>query len=174
MRKLFMIFYVVLFGILCIPVASADFMLPASLTVIEENAFMSTAADAVTIQDAVISIGDYAFANIPTLQSVEIPQSVSFIADNAFRGSESATIYGVAGSYAELWTAEHGMLFAETALLKGHGVSQYGSVASLSWLLCGFLPIVPMLGNERFSIVFGRMRVRRRFAELYPVLFDFP
>lgn len=158
----------------CVPGACADFSLPSSLTEIGEEAFCGTAVDAVTMQDAVVSIGEYAFANIPTLQSIEIPESVSFIADNAFQGSESATIYGVAGSYAESWTEEHGMLFAETALLKDSEAFRYGSLIFTSWLLCGIMPVVPMLGDEQFRVVFGKIRIRRRFAELYPVLYDFP
>lgn len=174
MRKLTMIVFLALVGLLCIPVASAEFTLPASLTVIEEDAFMGTAADVVTMQDAVISIGDFAFANIPTLQSVEIPRSVSFIGDNAFWGSENVAIYGTAGSYAESWAGDHGILFIYTALLPDSEAAKHGSALLLGWLLFGALPVTPILCDEQFDVVFGKMKIRRRFTELYPVLYDFP
>lgn len=174
MRKLTMILFLALVGLLCVPVASADFTLPASLAVIEEDAFMGTAADVVTMQDAVVSIGDYAFANIPTLQSVEIPCSVSFIGDNAFWGSENVTIYGIAGSYAELWAEGHDILFVDTALLRDSEVPNHGLALLLGRLLCGSLLVAPVLRDEQNDVVFGKMKIRRRYMELYPVLFDFP
>lgn len=174
MRKLSMILILTLVGILCIPFAGAEFMLPASLTVIEEDAFMGTTADSVKLQDAVVSIGDYAFANIPTLHSIVIPQGVSSIGDNAFRGSESVTIYGTAGSYAESWAGEHGILFVDTALLPDSEASRHDPVFLLGWLLCGVIPVAPMLHAEQFDVVFGEMKIRRWLAELYPVLYDFP
>lgn len=67
--------------------------LPAALTVIEDEAFAHVGAAAVIIPTACERIGAKAFADNPSLVFVFVPESVTSIADDAFTGSPSVTIY---------------------------------------------------------------------------------
>ena len=66
--------------------------LPADLLYIEEEAFIGTAYEAILIPDGCTSIGSRAFADCKNLLYIRIPASVSFIAEDAFAGSEQAVI----------------------------------------------------------------------------------
>lgn len=154
--------------------ASADFNLPASLTVIEDEAFAGTAIETVVLPDTLEVIGDFAFADIPTLSSVEIPQSVHAIGDNAFAGSDSVFFLGAADSYAQTWANEHAIKFVETHALTGTGAANNSITFLLGWLVSGTLLISPKYAYSQYSILHSRIRIRRRLAELYPVLYDFP
>lgn len=172
MRKLFLLWLMIV-GAFCIH-ASADFYLPTSLTVIEDEAFAGTAIGTVVMPDTLAVIGDRAFANIPTLRSVEIPQSVLAIGDNAFTGSENVFIVGAAGSYAQMWANEHYVLFVEAKALTETTPNPNGITLLLGWLLSGTLVISPKFDYSQYSILHSKIRIRRRLAELYPVLYDFP
>lgn len=87
--------------------AEGGFVLPASLEIIDDEAFAGTAADSVVLQEKVEYIGDYAFFEMEKLRTIYIPESVRYIGDHAFDGTSDLTIYGVSGSYAEDWAAEH-------------------------------------------------------------------
>lgn len=171
MRKLFLL-YLILIGAFCVP-ASAEFTLPASLTVIEGEAFLGTAADVVVIQEGLETIGDQTFAKMPSLRRVEIPQSVAFIADDAFEGSENAVFYGVTGSYAECWAKSHGIVFIDVAALVND--DHFGKLPIfLGAMLCGMVLVIPEFDSKRYATVTGVIRVHRRMSQLYPVLYDFP
>lgn len=71
------------------PVGST-FIIPENVTRIEPEAFKGTKAYRVVIPDGTTYIGREAFANCPELTVVEIPMSVSYIADRAF----PETVYG--------------------------------------------------------------------------------
>lgn len=64
-----------------------------------------------TIPDGVTSIGDGAFSYCTSLTSAVIPSSVTHIDVLAFYGCENLTIYGFAGSYAEIYADENGIPF---------------------------------------------------------------
>ena len=93
------------------PSDEAMFVLPASLNMIDDEAFEGTAVTAVLIRERVICIGDYAFANTPKLQVVFIPQATEHIGDYAFPANTGLTIYGAMGSYAEEWANAHQIPF---------------------------------------------------------------
>ena len=57
----------------------------------------------VVLPETVRSIGVLAFANMYGLTDLYVPQGVSMIGDNAFRGSGQVTLSVAAGSYAELY-----------------------------------------------------------------------
>lgn len=90
-----------------------SFILPDSLTIIEEEAFMGVPATSVRIPDGAKSIGSKAFADCPYLRTIYIPSSVTVIADNAFSGVTGLAIYGQKGSLAATFAKTHGFRFVE-------------------------------------------------------------
>ena len=77
------------------------FVLPASIKEIEEEAFADNSLlETVVLQSGVLSVGERAFADCALLKSVSVPASVSFIAPDAFLGSDRVTILCEEGSYA--------------------------------------------------------------------------
>ena len=92
-----------------------DLVLPASLTVIEAEAFYGDAFTYVLVPACVEAIGSGAFAHCPSLQSVEIQGSDTLISDNAFGGRTDFTIIAPAGSAAETWAIQHNVNFQPAA-----------------------------------------------------------
>jgi len=93
----------------CLP--ESTFTLPASLTAIEEEAFVGLPVQCVIIPDGTTSIGVQAFADCEALYKMIIPDSVTEIADDAFEGSDQVTICAPEGSYAQLYAEEHSFGF---------------------------------------------------------------
>ena len=85
--------------------------LPESVKIIEDEAFEGTAITNVVLPENVETIGDYAFANIQTLQQISIPNSTTYIGKNAFKGSNNVTITGAPKGYARAWAHENGIPF---------------------------------------------------------------
>ena len=110
------------------------FKLPASLQVIEDEAFEGTSLFSVELPDSVVTIGERAFSNISTLHAVSIPDSVTYIARNTFTGSDKVTITASPGSYARTWAKENGVPFHSiTVLYAGTGhLLQIGSALAES------------------------------------------
>lgn len=59
------------------------------------------------------SIGSKAFANSPNLWQIEIPASVTSIADDAFSGVKGLILFGQSGSAAQSFADAHGFGFVE-------------------------------------------------------------
>lgn len=110
------------------------FKLPASLQIIEDEAFEGTSLFSVELPDSVVTIGERAFSNISTLRAVSIPDSVTYIARNTFTGSEDVTITASPGSYARTWARENGVpVHSITVLYAGTGhLYQIGSALDKS------------------------------------------
>ena len=111
----------------------ASVTIPSGVTSIGYRAFLGTGLTSITIPDNVTSIGASAFANCSKLTSVSLGSSVTSIGEQAFMGSplmnitipESVThigrgairpsslftIYGVPGSYAEIFANAEGCTF---------------------------------------------------------------
>ncbi len=89
----------------------SSFKLPASLKVIEDSAFEGTAIVSVEIPETVSYIGDYTFADIPSLLGIRIPDTTTYIGKNAFAGSKQVTLTASSGSYARTWARENGIRF---------------------------------------------------------------
>ena len=83
--------------------------LPASIKVIEEEAFAGITAQQITIPYGASSIGTRAFANNLNLMVIVIPSSVTTIADDAFAGSPQVVIVCTPGSSAERYADTHSM-----------------------------------------------------------------
>lgn len=74
--------------------------LPANIVTVDEEAFRSTSVQDVILPDGLRSIASRAFADCAQLNLVSIPESVAFIADDAFSGSENTVLLCPEGSYA--------------------------------------------------------------------------
>ena len=93
-------------------IKESQFVLPKSLTTIEDEAFEETAITNVVLPENVKTIGDYAFAKIQSLRKISIPNKTTHIGRNAFRGSENVTITGAPNGYAKTWAHENGIPFS--------------------------------------------------------------
>lgn len=87
--------------------AEAVFTLPVALKIIEEEAFYgSTSLDRVVLPNRVTEIRARAFAN-STLSEINLPDSITYIAEDAFDGPDKVTISANKGTYAYRWAVEH-------------------------------------------------------------------
>ena len=110
----------------------AVFQLPSSLQSIEEEAFEGTAAAQVVLFDHVRRIQSRAFADMPYLEAVFIPESVLWLGDGVFSGAQSLTIYGVPGSFAETYARENQFVFQSVHALIPSDSGSVFKVRSLS------------------------------------------
>ncbi len=86
------------------------FVFPASLTDLEEEAFMNIAgARLITVGSRVSGIGSRAFAGCEALETVVLPASVTYIGSDAFPDSAAAVVK--AGSYAHQWAVDNGQQY---------------------------------------------------------------
>ena len=99
------------------PADTVTFKLPASLQVIEDEAFEGTAIVSIDLPETVESIGERAFADIPTLLSVKIPEKTKEIARTAFSGSNNVTITAAPNSYARTWAKDNGIPFSPIVVM---------------------------------------------------------
>ena len=81
--------------------------LPASAKQVSADAFRSCAADVVVLPSGCESIGVCAFADCVNLVYIQIPQSVTEIAENAFAGCNQLKIICGEGSYAQKYAQSH-------------------------------------------------------------------
>lgn len=72
--------------------AMSTYQLPMQLTNIGEEAFSGSACEAVIIPDGCTSIGNKAYADCENLKYVFVPESVEYIAPDAFAGSENVIV----------------------------------------------------------------------------------
>lgn len=103
----------------CSQVDCATFVYPAMLQTIEEDAFNGTAVEIIVFPDGLIYIGEGAFRNTQRLTEVYIPRTTAFIAESAFSGSVTYTIYGIDGSYAQKWAKKHKVPFVIRDIWSG-------------------------------------------------------
>ncbi len=71
-----------------------DFIMPKSLTRIEDNAFEGIDTKKIEISENVAFIGYHAFAKCKNLREFHISASVKEIDKNALEGCEKVTVYG--------------------------------------------------------------------------------
>jgi hypothetical protein len=64
--------------------AQQSYTIPASVTSIEDRAFMNSSLISITIPDSVTSIGNYVFNACPNLTGLTIPDSVTNLGNNGF------------------------------------------------------------------------------------------
>lgn len=92
-------------------VPAPDFILPASLTTIEAEAFAGGAFNYAQLSEGVTAIGSRAFADCPNLAYIYIPTATGTIAKDAFADVDGLTILGHSDSYAEFYAQRNGYTF---------------------------------------------------------------
>jgi len=84
-----------------------DIVLPSMLKTIEEEAFAGAKFKSVKVPDGTLRIEANAFKDCTKLEQIEIPGTVSYIAEEAFEGTNGFVIYCPSGSVAESYAQEH-------------------------------------------------------------------
>lgn len=87
-----------------------DFILPATLTTIESEAFAGGAFTYVQLPEGCTAIGPRTFAECPKLRYIYIPDGCAIDPD-AFSGVSGLTILSKSGAAVETWAREHGYTF---------------------------------------------------------------
>ena len=100
------------------PLLTPDFTVPASLKVIDDEAFAGIAATAVALPEDLESIGDRAFAGCAALKQIQIPAGVKHIGDGVFDGCPAdLLIIGEFDTPAESYAHDNGIAFQDA---EGH------------------------------------------------------
>ena len=82
-----------------------DFILPAALTVVAEEAFEGTKANAVYVPDTCTEIRAHAFRN-SEIKRIRIPANCA-LGEDVFEGCSGVMIFGTAGSAAQEYCTTH-------------------------------------------------------------------
>ena len=96
-------------------VFSPDFVLPSSLTGIEDEAFAGSAFTFVQLPADIDFIGWHAFADCADLCYIYIPKDSISIDADAFEGVAGMTILAHAGSSIQKYAQDHGFAFIPAA-----------------------------------------------------------
>ena len=84
--------------------------LPASTFYVDDEAFVGNSTiQAVVAPDGLQVIGTRAFADCAKLKCITLPDSVSYIAEDAFENTPDVVIFASVGSYAWQWAEEQGI-----------------------------------------------------------------
>lgn len=88
-----------------------DFILPMSLSIIDDEAFAGGSFSFVKTSENIEKIGASAFANCPNLTYIFIPAMTADIDENAFGNTKNLTIFGKEGSTVEDYAFNHDYIF---------------------------------------------------------------
>jgi hypothetical protein len=102
-------------GLHLFTVFAPDFILPSSLTVIEDEAFAGSAFTFVQLPADIESIGWHAFADCADLCYIYIPKDSISIDADAFEGVAGMTILAHAGSPLQKYAQDRGFAFIPAA-----------------------------------------------------------
>lgn len=84
--------------------------LPASTFYVDDEAFVGNSTiQSVVAPDGLQVIGTRAFADCANLKCITLPDSVSYIAEDAFENTPDVVIFASAGSYAWQWAEKQGI-----------------------------------------------------------------
>ena len=72
---------------------------------------LHSAVSDVVVSNGVSMIEDSAFENGYFLKKIQLPESIAYIGNDAFKNCNDVTIYGIPGSYAEQYANEKGINF---------------------------------------------------------------
>ena len=82
--------------------------MPRSLIHVEEQGFEGVGAERIILQDSIKTINSCSFANCKNLQYINLPDSLTYIASDAFEGCDNLFIECSAGSLGEEFARAHG------------------------------------------------------------------
>ena len=152
------------------------FKLPASLLVIEDEAFAGTAAQTVILPEGLESIGAGAFEDVPTLKDVYIPNTTTYIADSALTVTPDLTIHGIDNSYAKDWAHEHEIPFVVDDIWTKVVQSGWVPTVRVERTNLYIATIVLIILFEFFRLGYYEVRSRRPQdrPDLYPIEYRFP
>jgi hypothetical protein len=85
---------------------------PEDALIIGKKAFASNFFTSMTIPNTIIRIEDKAFSFCPFAESITVPESVSFIGENAFENCFNLTVYVYKDSYAASYCLDHDIPFS--------------------------------------------------------------
>ena len=138
------------------------FKLPASLRVIQDEAFESTALVIADLSETTVErIGERAFANIPTLTGIKLPMQIGSIAKTTFSGSCHVTLTGAPRGYTRTWAKENGIPFAPIATFTANT----RTVQSISLSMHRFNPIQTGLSTDN-EAKDGKDQTRKTIGEI--------
>ena len=158
-------------------------ILPDSLTVIGEEAFEGTALSQALLPATLETIENAAFANIPSLQYVNIPKATENIGETAFANTGDLVLSVEEGSYAEQWAIAHEYAY----VLEGQ--LPFGQSASIGRKLKQGLRLIPLFILSALMLMLQGLNKRkpsyRRIgegktmrpqerAELHAIAYRFP
>ena len=84
--------------------------LPASTFYVDDEAFVGNSTiQSVVAPDGLQVIGTRAFADCANLKCITLPDSVSYIAEDAFENTPDVVIFASVGSYAWQWAEKQGI-----------------------------------------------------------------
>ena len=113
-------------------------VIPENITKIDDDVFLNTTITSVEIPDSVTTIGDNAFAGCEYLTEVTVPDSVTKIGDNVF--------YGCTSLESATWESKEGIgdgTFAECAGLTDLSISkELPSIGKEAFKNCESLRII--------------------------------
>ena len=136
-------FFAPLPAVEAVPAETGTFRLPASLKIIGEDAFEGTAAESLILESEVATVESRAFAGMAELREVYIPAGVEALAEDAFAGAESLTVYGTEGSLAEDWAARMGYRFVLRDIWSKALLPAVAGLLAVLLCLSAFLPRIP-------------------------------
>ena len=79
------------------------------VTAIEPYTFLNSGIEEISLPGTCTSLDKYSFGQCAKLRKITIPESVTEIHEDAFKGSENAVIYCYTDSYAQQYAEEHAM-----------------------------------------------------------------
>lgn len=125
--------------------------LPASVQIIEDEAFEGTAITNIVLPEDVTTIGERAFAKLSGLRAIKIPMATSYIAKTAFSESNGVIIIAAPDSYARNWAQENRKNYASIEVIYAN-VNAMGNNSTLSSIRASKdIDIASSESEERYS-----------------------
>ena len=149
-KKAFVLVVLLTLQLTCFCLCSAQaatLTLPAELQEIEAGAFYgATMLDEVALPSGIQRIGSLAFAN-SSLTKINLPESLDYIADDAFLRTNLETVTVEAGTYACDWAVAHGYIAVPSAP-KQNAPTPSGNSITVSWS--------PAKGATSYTVYYGK------------------